>query len=101
MDMQQRVRLKMMDAALGRGLQAPGNDFIQRQALEEIIRNAFFISEPVLDYLVKKLQPEPAPVVIPALPGEFKCQHPECKNKPAFATQMALNGHMKKHASNP
>lgn len=99
MDMQQRIRRQMMDTALNRGLQAPGNDFLQRQVLEEIIRNAFFINEPVLDYLINKLQPEPAPAVITALPGEFKCQHPECRNRPAFATQMALNGHMKKHAN--
>ena len=92
MDMQRTIRLQNMDTALNRGLQAPGNDFIQRQVLEEIIRNAYFAAEPVLDYLVKKLQP---------VPGEFKCQHPACKNKPAFASQMALNGHMKKHVSNP
>ncbi|WP_428657606.1 hypothetical protein [Runella sp.] len=88
-----------MDAALQRGLQAPGDDFIQRQALEEIIKDAYYAGKPVLDYLLEKLQP--APAVTQAQVEAFKCTHPDCKDKPAFSTQMALNGHMKKHASNP
>jgi len=89
---QRTIRLQKMDTALARGLSVPGNDFIQRQVLEEIIRNAYFASEPVLDYLVKKLQPEPS----------FKCTHSECADTAPFKSQLALNGHMKKHAtSNP
>jgi hypothetical protein len=89
---QRTIRLQKMDTALARGLSVPGNDFIQRQVLEEIIRNAYFASEPVLNYLVKKLQSEP----------EFKCTRSECADTAPFKNQMALNGHMKKHAtSNP
>lgn len=95
--MQRTIKLRNMDTALARGLQAPGNDFIQRQAIEEIIRNAYFAAEPVLDYLLAKLAPPPT--VIPCHPdqgGTYKCPHPHCKD--TFKSQMALNGHMKKHA---
>lgn len=89
-------RIQKMDAALARGLQAPGNDFIQRQALEEIIKDAYYAGKPVLDYLLEKLKPTPA--VTQAQVEAFKCTHPDCKDKDPFANQLALNGHMRKHA---
>ena len=45
---QRTIRLQKMDTALARGLSVPGNDFIQRQVLEEIIRNAYSPPSPFL-----------------------------------------------------
>lgn len=90
-------RLQQMDAALERGLQSPGEDYLQRQMLQDILRHAFLAGVAPLDYLRQKLQPAP---VVPsvAAPEGYRCTHPDCAGEPPFRTQMALNGHKRKHS---
>ena len=69
-----------MDTQLARGIMHAGNP---------------------LTYLREKLATTtvtiPAPVAaVPADTTAFVCQH--CADKPAFKSQKALNGHMKKHS---
>lgn len=96
---QRTLRLKEMDALLARGIQNAGDDFIERQAIEAIVRHAFCAGVPPLTYLREKFTPVHHPLsVIETSETQFKC--PSCNR--SFGSQMALNGHMKKHAiSNP
>lgn len=89
-----------MDIQLQRGLQAPGNDFIQRQVLEAIILDGYFAGIPPLDYLCEKLATTTV-TLTPAQaeePKTYKCSHPACADRAPFKNQLALNGHMKAHA---
>lgn len=91
-----------MDVNLAHGIKSAGDDVIERQVIQDILRDAYFAGIPPLTYLREKLAPAPVITVSQAEPPvqEFKCTHPSCTR--SFGTQMALNGHMKKHAiSNP
>lgn len=93
-------RRRQMDISLDRGLKSESDETIERKAIEDIVRHAFYAGIPPLTYLKEKLAPAPALTVSKAehTVQEFKC--PSCTR--SFGTQMALNGHMKKHAiSNP
>lgn len=98
---QRALRLEKMDALLARGIQDAGDETIERQVIEGILRNACFAGVPQLTYLREKLAT--ASVVHPTASADrdapaqpFKCTHPTCNR--SFGSQMALNGHMKKHA---
>ena len=97
-------RLRQMDISLDRGLKSESDETIERKAIEDIVRHAFYAGIPPLTYLREKLANAPVVTVSKAehTVQEFKCTHSECAGAAPFKNQMALNGHMKKHAtSNP
>ena len=90
-------RLQEMEQALQSGLNAKGDSYRQHQAINTIIRHARLSDEPVLEWLLRMgnqlNQPQNQPTQTD--PPTFVCH--KCADKPAFKSQKALNGHMKKH----
>lgn len=90
--MNKQARLERMDAKLQLGIQAKGNDAVQRSALNAIIREAHFANEPVLEWLAEKLRvgfkTQP---VLPAVTSTNELECPGCR-KP-FTSVASLNGH--------
>jgi hypothetical protein len=96
--MNHQYRRLRMDTQLARGIMHAGNDHIERQVLEAIIREAYFSGIAPLTYLREKLATTNIPILAPVVETPaFVCQY--CADKPAFKSQKALNGHMKKHSS--
>lgn len=54
-------RIQQAEAELLRALGAPGNDYIQGQAIDAIRRHAFAAGEPVMDLLIRLLKPHFTP----------------------------------------
>lgn len=92
-----QFRLQEMEKALQMGLNATGDSYTQHQAINTIVRHARLSDEPVLEWLLRMgnqlNQPQSQPTPVDS--QTFVCH--KCADKPAFKSQKALNGHMKKH----
>ena len=88
-----QYRLQEMEQALQSGLNAKGDSYRQHQAINTIIRHARLSDEPVLEWLLRMGNQLNQPTQTD--PQTFVCH--KCADKPAFKSQKALNGHMKKH----
>ena len=112
--MNRLTRLEQASAELKRALKAPGNDYLQGQALDAIRRHAFAAGEPVIDLLKRLFEREAAPQIAAvstngalregAVPETFSKKCRGCND--TFLSQKAWNGHgesrcMKKNGKGP